>query len=69
MTYFKYLTNNRLWLYVSVMALFVLFYFAGFFFPELDMAIEGKITGVIIAVPTSVFLIGNYIKWRQLRKS
>lgn len=61
MTYFKYILTNRLWLLLTFFAIVASFvYFGGAERHEILWV------SIVCGAITVAFLVGNWIKWRQL---
>jgi glucose-6-phosphate-specific signal transduction histidine kinase len=64
MNYWQYLKKNRLWMISAIVILFALIYGAGYFM-NVDSITEAKYLAFIVGIPVLVFIIGNYIKFKQ----
>lgn len=66
MNYWQYLKKNRLWMVGTIIIIFALIYASGYFL-DVDSIQEAKYLAFIVGVPVLVFIIGNYIKFKQLK--
>lgn len=66
MNFFKYLINNHLWIIAGFLAVCGLFAFVWIRFQD-DYTSDLIAMAVLVGFIVTVFLVGNYIKWRRLR--
>lgn len=69
MRYWEYLKKNRVIIFVVVVGIFLAFYLLGLAMPEVNSLIELKWLALILGIPITVFIIGNYVNWRKLNKN
>lgn len=65
MSFWEYLVKNKLWLLCAFMLLCAVW--ALVWVKQGDAGVDLKIMGISVGFLVIVFIVGNYIKWKQLR--
>lgn len=66
MSFFKYLLANRLWLFIGFLGVVAGFVYCSTFFGAGGRDIRG--VAIAVGILAALFMGGNYVSWRKLRK-